>query len=141
MSATDVSTLRLYLLRALYLMNFAFLAVNTWPALFAPAQPLGPLDGTAFSFWAALSTLCALGLRYPLQMLPLLLLQLLYKLIWLLAVALPFSTGGGADPLTAQMTKTFAGGAIADLIVIPWGYVLAYYVRKPGDRWKFRSAA
>ena len=94
------------------------------------------MKGVAFSFWAALSTLSALGLRYPLKMLPLLLMQLLYKLIWLLAIALPMwpavrSTG---------LTKAMAGGILADLVVIPWSYVLANYVRQPGDRWRSTSA-
>lgn len=29
-------------------------------------------------------------------------------------------------------------GVALDLIVIPWGYVFANYVRKPGDRWTRR---
>jgi hypothetical protein len=35
----------------------------------------------------------------------------------------------------ASFAWAMAVGVALDLIVIPWGYVLAHYVRKPGDRW------
>lgn len=70
------------------------------------------------------------GLRYPLQMLPLLLLQLFYKLIWLSAIALPLWSAGRST----GMTKSFVIPVVVDLIVIPWGYVLANYVKKRGER-------
>ena len=136
---TEVSALRVYLMRSLYLLNFVWLGLSVWPTIIHPAKPFAPLDGVAFSFWAALSTLCGLGLRYPLRMLPLLLLQLLYKSVWLLAVAIPLSSAGPLDSTATDLTKTFVGGVIADLLVIPWGYVFANYVRTPGDRWKLRN--
>jgi hypothetical protein len=85
--------------------------------------------GVAFSFWAASS---GLGIRYPLKMLPLLLLQLLYKSIWLIAVWLPLRSAGRSTDLTKAMVI----GVVLDLIVIPWSHVLATYVKKRGDRWR-----
>src|SRR5262249_5040537 len=89
MNAHEVHPLRLYLMRLLYLLNFLFLGVQVWPELFHHAGPWDPVKGVAFSFWAALSTLCALGIRHPLRMTPVLLMQFLYKLIWLVAIAWP----------------------------------------------------
>jgi hypothetical protein len=133
---TEVSTLRLYLMRALYLLNFVFLGSSVWPTIIHPTKPFGPLDGVAFSFWATLSLLCGLGLRYPLKMLPMLMTQLLYKTVWLLAVALPLSKAGQLASARPDLTGTFVGGVVADLIVIPWGYLVATYVKAPGDRWR-----
>src|SRR5262249_20770478 len=91
-----------------------------------------PIKAVAFCFWAALSLLAALGIRYPLKMVPVLLLQLTYKSIWLVAVALPrWST-----LKSTELTKVMVGGIIADLIVIPWPWVLTNYVRRRGDRWR-----
>jgi hypothetical protein len=135
----DVSTLRLYLLRLLYLGNFVGLALNVWPELVSPAKPIAPLPGVAFAFWAALSTLSALGLRYPLKMLPVLFMQLFYKSVWLLAVALPLWSSGQWSSSAAELFKVMVMGVIGDLLVIPWPYVFANYVRKPGDPWKFVS--
>jgi hypothetical protein len=128
----EVSTFRLYLLRLLYLLNFVLLGLDVWPEIINHQGAWDPVRGVAFSFWAALSALSGLGLRYPLKMVPLLLLQLFYKSVWLLAVALPLSSAGRSTDLTNAMLI----GAVVDLIVIPWPYVLANYVKKRGDRWR-----
>jgi hypothetical protein len=132
----EVSLTRLYLMRAFYLLILVERSVRVLPALVSPAAPLGPWDGVAYSFWGALALLAAVGLRYPLQMVPVLLMQMIYKTIWLLAVALPLWLAGTPfDPLMVSFTWAMALGVAFDLIVIPWGYVVASYVRKSGDRW------
>ena len=85
--AEETSMFRLYFMRSLYVLNFVMLGLSVWPELINHAGAWDPVKGVAFSFWAALSVLSGLGLRYPLKMLPLLLLQLLYKSIWVIAVA------------------------------------------------------
>src|SRR5438128_8013463 len=112
----EVSTLRLYALRLFYLLNFVGLGMTAWPALLHPVKPLGPVDGVAFSFWAAFSALMALGVRYPLQMLPLIFVQLTYKTVWLLAVALPLQSAGRWDANASAMTRIFVAAIVADLI-------------------------
>lgn len=133
----EVSTFRLYLMRALYLLNFVGLGLSVWPDLISREEMWDPVQGVAFSFWAALALLAGLGIRYPLQMLPLLLLQLSYKAIWLGAVALPLWSAGQST----ELTRTFVTGVVIDLIVIPWPYVLANYVVKRGNEWKWISRA
>ena len=131
----EVSKFRLYLMRVLYLLNFVMLGLQVWPELINPDKPMAPLVGVAFSFWAALSTLSGLGIRYPLKMLPMLILQLFYKSVWLLAVALPLWSAGRLDS-ASELTRIFVGGVVVDILVIPWPYVLSNYVKKPGDRWR-----
>ena len=46
---------------------------------------------------AAFSLVCALGVRYPLQMLPVLLWELLWKGLWLATIALRWWLGDGMD--------------------------------------------
>lgn len=147
----EVSTLRLYVMRSLYLLNFVGLGFAIWPEVIKQAGNIAgtahrimgaellyrggawdPLQAVAISFWAALSALSGLGLQYPLRMVPLLLLQLFYKLVWLTAVALPLWSAGQST----GFTKTFVVGAVLDLIVIPWPYVLANYMTGRGDRWR-----
>jgi len=98
---------------------------------------LGPFDGVAYAYWGALALLCLLGLRYPLKMVPVLLMFLLYKLLWLSMVALPlWSAGAEFDPVTRQFTIAMIFGVVIDLAVIPWGYVTANYVRPRAERGK-----
>ena len=122
---------RLILLRIFYVLLFVGLGSKVWPAIFTRGASWEPLAGIAFSFWAALSVLALLGLRYPLKMLPLLLLQMLYKTIWLLAVALPLWRAGKFDVTAHELFVACAVGVVGDLIVIPWRYVLDNYVLKP----------
>lgn len=130
--STEVSNTRLYLIRALFLVNFVLLGADVWPTIINHPGAWDPVIAAAYSFWGALSLLSALGLRYPLAMLPLLFLQLLYKAIWLLAIALPqWSTFQSVG-----LTQAMLIGLVLDLIVIPWSFVLNNYIRKPGDRWK-----
>jgi hypothetical protein len=128
----EVSTFRLYVMRIVYLLNFALLGWDVWPAIFRHQGAWDPMKGVAFSFWAALSALSGLGLRYPLKMVPLLLLQFFYKSVWLLAVGLPMWSAVRATDLARAMVI----GVLVDLIAIPWPYVVAIYVTEPGDRWK-----
>ena len=133
----EVSLLRLNVMRAYYLLILVERSVRVLPVLVSPEAPLGPFDGVAYSFWGALALLAALGLRYPLQMVPLLLAHLAYKTLWLLAVALPLWLAGARfDPLMASFAWAMAIGVALDLIVIPWGHALAHYVRKPADPWR-----
>ena len=128
----EVSRFRLYLMRLLYLLNFVLLGLDVWPAIINHQGAWDPVKGVAYSFWAALSALSVLGLRYPIKMLPLLLMQLFYKAVWLIAVALP----QWSELRSTELTKAMAIGIVFDLIAIPWPYVLANYVKKSGDRWK-----
>lgn len=132
-----VSTARLYLLRALYLLNFGLVGFSVWPQLVSPSKPMPLMEGVALSFYAALSTLSLWGLRYPLQMMPLLFVQLFYKSAWLLAVAIPLSSPGPLPADVAGAVEPFVFGALLDIVVIPWAYVVRTFLLTPGDRWRF----
>ena len=132
---TDVSTFRLYLMRAFYLL-FLGLGSYIWPAMIHHATPWNLMYGEANSLLAGLSVLFALGIRYPLQMLPVLLFELLWKSIWLVAIALPLWSAHQLDADTLETSGIFLRTIVICLVVIPWPYVLANYVKKPGDRWR-----
>ena len=128
----EISTFRLYLMRTLYLLMFVGFGSLMWRAILNHKGAWDPLHGVAFCFWVALSALMGVGLRYPLQMLPLIFLQLLYKVVWLIVVAPSLPSVGQST----QLIKIFVIVAAADLIIIPWPYVLTNYVMKRGDRWR-----
>src|SRR3712207_6710185 len=88
LSMSEVSTFRLYLLRAMYLFIAVGLAIFELPALLHP-ENLSRLDSVVLSVFAAFALLAVLGIRYPLKMLPLLFFEFVWKAIWLLAFGLP----------------------------------------------------
>ena len=135
----EVSLFRLYLLRALYLLIAVGLGIVRWPEVinqFIQQENSWELmDGVVACMLTAFSVLSILGLRYPLQMLPLLLWELVWKSIWLIVVALPLWSAGQMD----ESTWATAAACLMVVIVpfvIPWRFVFAHYVKKRGDRWR-----
>jgi hypothetical protein len=45
------------------------------------------------------------------------------------------SAGGGRS---SDLTEGFLIAIVLNVIVIPWPYVFAHYIKKPGDRWRDR---
>jgi hypothetical protein len=133
-AASRVSLPRLYLLRFGYLVVAVGIAVTKWPLLINHDVPWPLMEGAETCMLVALSLLSFLGLRYPLQMLPILLFELLWKFIWVSVVALPLFAANQMDPATLKVFYSCLVVLIV-LAVIPWRYVVAQYVRKPGDRW------
>jgi hypothetical protein len=131
----EVSVFRLYLLRFVYIILFAGTAVTIWPQLINPSQSLTLWRGVGCSLLAAMSVMAALGIRYPLAMIPVLFFELTWKVIWLLVIALPLWSAGQMDAAHLETAQNCLMGVIVP-IAIPWRYVWTYYVRKPGDRWK-----
>jgi hypothetical protein len=132
---TEVSTFRLYLMRATYLLMLVGLGVTIWPGIIHHTKA-SLQGGVVSSLLGAVALMAALGIRYPLQMLPVLLFELIWKSIWLIAYALPLWS---ADQLNASAWETVNAcvmGIVVFPIVIPWPYVFANYVRKPADRWR-----
>ena len=131
----EVSTFRLYLLRTLYLLILVGQGSIQWPLIAHHAHAPAFWHGVGSSMLFALALAAALGIRYPLQMLPLLLFEMLWKAIWLIAIALPLWSAHQMDPDTAEAAPSILAGIVVP-VVLPWRYVIANYLRKPGDRWK-----
>jgi hypothetical protein len=136
---SEVSTFRLYLLRAGYLYIAVGLAIFELPALLQP-ENLSRLDAVVVSMLGGVALLAVLGLRYPLKMLPLLFFEFVWKAIWLLAFGLPLVLAGRLGPETTETLTGVLMGVVLVPLVTPWGYVLKHYVRAPGARWGKREA-
>ena len=133
-TVTELSLTRLHLMRAGYLFMGVGLAVVKWPLLpDARAMPL--YEGVTLCLLTAMSFLALLGLRHPVKLLPLLLLESAWKLLWLSLVALPGATSGGLDTATTEVAVN-SSLVVVILAVTPWGYVWRTYVRANGDRWR-----
>jgi hypothetical protein len=78
-----------------------------------------------------MSLLAVLGLRYPVKLLPLLLFESAWKVLWLSLVALPKAALGSLD---AGTTETVFSCSLVVLIlaVIPWRYVWRHFVGDAG---------
>jgi len=131
----EVSVFRLYTLRAAYLVMAAGLGVYIWPAVIRHTNEFAATQGVRFALLAGLGATAALGLRYPVQMLPVLLFELIWKAIYLVAFALPLWSAHQINAAIAEDIKAVLM-AVVFIPLIPWRYVFAHYVLKHGDRWK-----
>ena len=139
--ALPVSPLRLYVLRAAYLVIALGLALMIWPLLLETTPQLEHMRGVVRALLATVGVLAVIGLRYPLQMLPLLLFELIWKTIWIVAIGLPLRAAGALEGGVAQTWFECVFGIVLCVVAIPWGYVLDHYVRRPGDPWWLQRAA
>lgn len=128
----EVSLVRLYVLRAMYLVLVIGLGGMILPEiLYHELTSRGVIASLLGAVWL----LAFLGLRYPLEMLPLLMFELVWKMIWMLAYGLPQWSAGEFPPTFAEDSFNIAFGAIL-LAVIPWGYAWRRFVKRPGARWR-----
>ena len=138
----DVSIFRLYLLRATYLLVAVGLGVQIWPLILrSAAAPPAHMQGVVLAVLTAVSLLALLGLRYPIELLPLLLFELTWKAVWVLAIGLPLWRAGRLDAATHGTWIACLMGLVIFPLAIPWGYVLRHYVLARSDRWRDAQAS
>jgi hypothetical protein len=122
-------------LRATYLLIAVGLGLLIGPTLLRPQTGVEHFRGVVRCLLATVGILAALGVRYPLRMLPVLIFELLWKALWVGLIGVPLWLNG---QLTGEFAETMANNVLGLIIVplaIPWGYVLNQYVRAPGERW------
>lgn len=134
----DLPLYRLYLLRAAYLLAGGGLLLTIWPLILMAGPEVPRMTGVAWSMLGGIGLLSLLGLRYPLQMLPVLLLEIIWKAIWLGAYALPLWL---SDKLTEAHAQTVFESAFTLILLplIPWDHVWRHYVTGKSDRWTGRT--
>jgi hypothetical protein len=130
----DLSPTRLNLMRAGYLFMGLGLALVKWPQL-AEAHQMPLYDGVTLCMLTAMSVLAFLGIRQPVRLLPVLVLESAWKLLWLSVVALPQAVDGSLGPDTREVAVNCLL-VVVILAVTPWAHVWRRYVSDTGERWR-----
>ncbi len=123
-----VPRINIYLLRLLFLLMLIFLGKDAWTHIFAFKGSWDPMAAVAWSIWASYSVLSIIGIINPLKMLPIVMLEILYKLIWLGLVAYPlWSSKQLVGSAAENMTNAFLW-VVLPILVMPWRYVFKRYI-------------
>jgi hypothetical protein len=130
---SEVSLARLYVLRATYLLLVVGLGAMIVPPLLSHELTA---RGVIPSLLGAVWVLSFLGLRYPPQMLPVLMFEFVWKTLWLIAYGLPQWSSGQLPPTFTEDFTNILAGVVLMPLVIPWGYVYRHYVKQQADRWR-----
>jgi len=126
-----VRRINIYLLRLVYILMFFLLGKDTWTHVLTHQGSWEPTNAVAWCVWTAFATLAGLGIIRPLKMLPILLLEIFYKILWLILVAYPLWS---EDKLAGSPAEGITSGflwVILPIVAVPWGYVFANYIYKP----------
>jgi hypothetical protein len=124
-----VPRINVYLLRLLFGLMFLVLGRDVWTHIFTHEGPWDPDEAVAWSVFASFSMLAVLGIMRPLRMLPLVLLEIAYKLVWLILVAYPlWSKDQLAGSPAEERTYAFLW-VVLPIIAVPWKYVYDRFVR------------
>ncbi len=129
-----VRPVHLYALRLVYALMFFVLGKQTWTHILFHRGAWNPNDAIAWSMWTAFATLAGLGMVRPLAMLPILLLEIFYKVLWLLLVAYPLWIRGALAGSPAESTASAFAWVLLPIAAMPWGYAFAQYVYTPKHR-------
>ncbi|MEL6237701.1 MAG: hypothetical protein AAFQ90_03810 [Pseudomonadota bacterium] len=126
---------RVIALRLVYLLIIRGLSSFVWQQLLFEAADLATMTGVAKSMMAALVILCVFGLRYPLDLLPVLVFELSWKALWMLLIALPAAL---YDRWTESIQNLFFEciGVVILLALIPWRYVWARWFARASEPWR-----
>ena len=126
-----VATWRINAMRFLFLLMAGIMgAMFVWPQLLFESADWDVMRGLAKSMLAALALMSLLGVRYPLQMLPLMLYEIVWKTIWIVLIA---GRAWMADKWTPDIEGLFYDciGIIIAYFIVPWRYVWARYFAQP----------
>lgn len=126
-----LSPLRLTLIRACYAILFVGLSLRYGPVFAQGLHTLSRMDGVVVAVLSTMGLLSVIGLFSPIRMLPLLVFEVAWKLIWVTAVALPKWLDGSLDEATLSILFNCAV-ALPFVFIVPWRY-LAMTLRTPAD--------
>lgn len=137
---SELSPLRLNLLRGGYALIAIAMGIQIWPQILNPEMNWELQRSVVVSMLGAMTLLSLIGLRSPLRMLPLLLFEVTWKVIWMVRVAVPLWIEGKLDP--AAIAVAWACAFVVLIIaVIPWDYVVKHFVLMAGDPWVRHQSA
>lgn len=129
----ELTLVRLYVMRAMYALIGLAEGSIIAPLLF---QHEPTARGVIPSLLVAMCLLDLVGIKYPRQMLPLLLFEWVWKTLWLVFFGYAQWSSGNVPPTFAEDFPAITAGVIIMPFVIPWGYVWRHYVKAPADRWR-----
>lgn len=121
---------RINAIRFLFLLMALVMGTVVWRQLLFESAEWPLWKGVGKSMLAALAVISLLGVRFPLQMLPLMLYEIAWKTVWLVSVALRAWQAGYWNADLGSMFEDCIGIVVAYL-VMPWRYVWKRYIAWP----------
>ena len=123
-----IRPINIYFMRLIYVLMAFVMGMDAWGYIFSNAQPWGEEEAVAWSVWGAFAILALLGMFRTVDMIPILLLEILYKCIWLFLFALPLMQEGKLEGSGSEETVFAFLLVLLPILAMPWGYVFDRYI-------------
>jgi hypothetical protein len=125
-SFPPVALWRINAIRFLFLLMAGIMGSVVWSQLLFESADWPVARGLAKSMLAALALMSLFGVRYPMQMLPLMLYEIAWKTIWITLIA---GRAWMAGKWSADIEGLFYDciGIVIAYFIVPWRYVWARY--------------
>ncbi len=124
-----IRPIQIYVMRALYGLMFFVLGYEVLSHIIAHPTPWSEEEAMAWSVWGAFALIALLGMLKPIEMIPILLLEIIYKSIWLTLAALPQIQAGTFVGSGLEETTFAFALIIVPILAMPWGYVYRTYIK------------
>jgi hypothetical protein len=123
-----VPKINIYILRLMFFLMIVFLGKASWTHILTFKGTWNPEDAMAWCIWGSYSVLAILGIIHPLKMLPIVMLEIFYKLLWLIIVAYPLWKSNQLTGSSAEgMTNAFLW-VLLPIVAMPWKNFFRKYV-------------
>lgn len=123
-----VPKINIYLLRVLYTLMFVFLSYDSWAHILNHKGTWQVTDATAWCVWLGYGAIAWIGIISPLKMLPVVLLEIVYKTAWLFVVAYPLWVQNKLAGSPAEYTTNVFMLVILPIVSMPWRYFFTTYI-------------
>ena len=129
-SFPPIATWRINAVRFAFLLMAFVMGSIVWRQVLFESADWEWQRGLAKSMLAALALLSLLGVRYPVQMLPLMLYEISWKTVWIVLIAgRAWLNGKWTSEIEALFNDCI--GIVIVYLVMPWRYVWARYIVQP----------
>lgn len=123
-----IRPINIYFMRLIYALMFFVLGKDVWGYIISHSGGWDENEAVAWSVWAAFSTLALLGMFRTVEMIPILILEIFYKILWLILVPYPLWKSGEFNGSGIEETTFAFILVVLPVLAVPWGYVVSRYL-------------
>ncbi len=117
-----VPRINIYAMRLLFTLMFLFLSHDSLVHILNHTGTWEVTDAVAWCVWLAYGAISWIGIIRPLKMLPIVLLEIVYKTAWLLVVSYPLWKKNELAGSPADYTTSVFIFVILPILFMPWRY-------------------
>jgi hypothetical protein len=127
-ASDSLTVLRRNLLRACFLLLVVGLGLTAWPRFLSGGADVPLMNGVVDAMLCGMQLLAIVGLFSPVRMLPIVVFDVVWKLLWVGVVAVPLALRSELTP-GALETLFACAWALPFLVIVPWRFAYHRYLR------------